>query len=329
MKKTNQTIKRTIAAFCTVGILAIPSAHATQSWQDIRTSVPISENARIVCPETLAKWKARNCSSKTCTARWNGQWDKKTEYTFLGKKEYYVCGTHKLERSSWREQPLASRSLTRAEKAANCRYDNKAVSNGWQYDDVCRDKLNMNTGDLNHVTIIDSINDMNTQEIIKGLKGENASKKLPDGRYIFVLRKYANAPDKLGLVLRRYDRNVIQPTGQVCKNDKFSYADNLNKTISKGNPGHVRHSQLNGGWKPVYSAGELWVKNGQIIVVSNESGHFKPTKASLDAVKETLDYLSVPTQNIHFHDFEKDKAALDTVKKQCAGGKIQGWDECL
>lgn len=229
-----------------------------------------------------------------------------------------------LERSSWREQPLSSRSLTREESKNACKYNNKTVTNGWQYDDVCRDKLDMNTGNLGHVTIIDSIDDANTQEIIKGLKGEASSKKLADGRYIFVLRKYANDPDKLGLVLRRYDRNVIQPTGQVCKNDKYSYADNIRKTVSKGNPGHVRHSQLNGGWNPVYSAGELWVKNGQIIVVSNESGHFKPTKASLDAVKETLDYLSVPTQNIHFYDFEKDKEALETYKKQCGRRKNTG-----
>ena len=328
MKKIHSVIALLIA---TGLLLAIPSANATQKWQDIHASTTITNNsyAAGVCKPALSDWRKKNCSSKTCTARWNGQWRNTTDSSIFSSKSYALCGSHMLERSSWREQPLSSRSLTREESKNACKYNNKTVTNGWQYDDVCRDKLDMNTGNLGHVTIIDSIDDANTQEIIKGLKGEASSKKLADGRYIFVLRKYANDPDKLGLVLRRYDRNIIQPTGQVCKNDKYSYADNIRKTVSKGNPGHVRHSQLNGGWNPVYSAGELWVKNGQIIVVSNESGHFKPTKASLDAVKETLDYLSVPTQNIHFYDVEKDKEALKTYKKQCAGGKIQGWDECL
>lgn len=328
MKKTKRLSNLMIA---TGLLLAIPQVNATQKWQDIHASTTIADNshAAAICKTALSDWRKKNCSSKTCTARWNGQWRNTTDSSHFGTKEYALCGSHMLERSPWHEQPLSSRSLTSEEKKNACKYHNKTVSNGWQYDDVCRDRLDMNTSHLNHVTVIDSIDDANTGEIIKGLKGEASSKKLADGRYIFVLRKYANEPDKLGLVLRRYDRNAIQPTGQVCKNDKYSFADNIGKTIAKGNPGHVRHSQLNGGWNPVYSAGELWVKNGRIIVVSNESGHFKPTKASLDAVRETLDYLAVPTQNIHFYDFRKDKTALDAYKNQCAGAKIQRWDECL
>ena len=85
------------------------------------------------------------------------------------------------------------------------------------------------------------------------------------------------------------------------------------------------------GYAPFSDGAEAFAEAGCLRIVpdKNESGHFKPTKASLDAVKETLDYLSVPTQNIHFYDVEKDKEALKTYKKQCAGGKIQGWDECL
>ncbi len=309
-------------------LLTVPQANATQKWQDISAASSIfnNDNAPEVCNKALADWRKKNCSSKTCTARWNGQWRNTT--SFFGSI-YALCGSHMLERSSWREQPLSTRPLTREESMVTCQYEGRKVTNGWQYDDVCRDRLDMTTSHLNHVTVIDSITDANTQEIIKGLKGEASSKKLADGRYIFVLRKYANDPDKLGLVLRRYDRNVIQPDGQLCKNDKYAFADNMKKTVRYGNPGHVRHSQLNGGWHPVYSAGELWVQNGQIVTVSNESGHFKPTKASLDAVKETLDYLSIPTAKIHFYDFQKDKNALDVYKKQCAGAKVQGWDECL
>ncbi len=328
MKHTNRNFTWIVAAIGTAGLLALSSANATQSWQDIPVSgtIPNNHDAQTICPDTLANWRKKNCSSKTCTARWNGQW-RNVEASFL-KKEHAVCGTHKLERSSWKEQPLAPRSLTKAEKATNCKFQGKAVTNGWQYDDVCRDKLDMTTGHLNHVTLIDSISDSNTDQIIRGLKGEATSSPLPDGRYIFVLRKYANAPDKLGLVLRRYDRNTIQPNGQICKNDQYSYSSNLDKTLWKGNPGHVRHSQLNGGWNPVATAGELWIQNGKITVVSNESGHFKPSKDSLTALRETLDYLSIPTGSIHFYDFDKNSDELSVYKSLCSGGKILNWKEC-
>lgn len=279
--KKSQSIASLIVA--TGLFLAIPQANATQKWQDLHASTTIFDNseAASVCKKTLSDWRKKNCSSKTCTARWNGQWRNTTDSSIFSSKSYALCGTHMLERSSWREQPLSSRSLSREESRNACKYHNKTVTNGWQHDDVCRDRLDMNTSHLNHVTVIDSIDDAHTREIIKGLRGEASSQKLADGRYIFVLRKYANDPDKLGLVLRRYDRNVIQPNGQVCKNDQYSYADNLGKTIAKGYPGHVRHSQLNGGWNPVYSAGELWVKNGRIIVVSNDPATSSPQKHRL------------------------------------------------
>ena len=313
------------------GALTILPANATQSWQDIKTNtqIVIDSNAQKICPETLAEWRKKNCSGKTCTARWNGQCRDERDTSIWATPRYYgLCGTHKLDRSSWKEQALSKRALTKEESKNACKYNNKTVTNGWQYDDVCRDKLDMNTGNLGHVTLIDSIGDADTKEIIKGLKGEASSKKLADGRYIFVLRKYANDPDRLGLVLRRYDRNFILRYGLVCKNDKYSYPDNIKKTVSADRSGHVRHTQLNGGWNPVYSAGELWIKNGQIIVVSNDSGHFKPSKTSLDALKETLDYLEIPTKNNRFYDAGNDKDALETYKNQCSGGKIQGWDEC-
>lgn len=305
-------------------LLAIPQANATQKWQDIPAAPTILNNdyAEGVCKPALSEWRKNNCSSKTCTARWNGQWKNTFKDPWFGsRKEYAVCGSHMLERSSWKKQPLASRSMSREEKAHTCYMDEHLVTNGWEYDDVCRDHLDMDTRYLNHTTIIDSIDNKDTREVIQGLKGEASSKKMPDGRYIFVLRKYENDPDKLGLVLRRYDRSGIQPNGHYCNYRDYIYPSNYEKTHYRGNPEHVRHSQLNGGWNPVYSAGELWIKNGLITVVSNESGHFKPSKASLEAVRETLDYLSVPTANIRSYDFQKNKTELDTYKNQCAGGR--------
>ena len=317
--------------FVTGLLLAISPANASQKWQDITATQEIPDNARAaaICQSALSDWRKINCASSTCTARWNGQWRNVDAPDTDNSKKMALCGTHVLERSSWLEQPLSFRPLNAEENRVSCRYKGNNITNGWQYDDICRDRLDMMSSHLNHVTMIDSISNANTQQIIKGLKGEASSKKMPDGRYIFVLRKYANDPDRLGLVLRRYDRNDIQKTGQICKNDTFSYADNMEKTIPKNNPGHVRHSQLNDGWNPVYSAGELWIKNGQIVVISNESGHFKPSKASLDSVKETLDYLTIPTGNIHFYDFNKDKKALNVYKNQCAGGKILNRNESL
>ena len=306
-------------------------AVATQTWQDIRAFRDISNNndAQTVCPESLAQWRKKNCSSKTCTARWNGQWTSKTKSSIFSTETYYVCGTHKLERSKWKEKSLADRSLTAEERDHPCVDNNKKkVSNGWQYDDICRDRLDMNTGLLNYVTMIDSINDPNTRQIIEQLKGKNEKKKLlADGRYIFVLRKYANEPDRLGLVLRRYDRNHVRENDEICKNDTFSYQNNLKNTLSKDIPGHVRHSQLNNGWNPLYSAGELWVSDGRIVAVSNESGHFKPSKASLDYVKETLDYLSIPTNEIKFLDVKADAVALQSYKNQCSGGEILKYNQ--
>ncbi len=319
-------------SFAIGAVLFSVQAVATQTWQDIRAFRDISNNddAQTVCPESLAQWRKKNCSSKTCTARWNGQWTSKTKSSIFSTETYYVCGTHKLERSKWKEKSLADRSLTAQEKANICLDSNrKKVSNGWQYDDLCRDRLDMNTGHLNYVTMIDSINDPVTHQIIEQLKSKRiiAEKSLADGRYIFVLRKYANEPDRLGFVLRRYDRNQILANGQICKNDTFSYKDNLDKTLGKNIPGHVRHSQLNNGWNPVYSAGELWVKQGKIVAVSNESGHFKPSKASLDYVKETLDYLSIPTNEIKFLDAKADADALQFYKNQCSGGEILRYNQ--
>lgn len=330
MNKSKRPLKWIVPAIWTAGLLALPPANATEIRQDIPVTDRIQDNsaAQTICPDAVKEWRKKNCSSKTCTARWNGQWRNVSETSGKTTVIHGVCRIHQLERSSWTEQPLASRPLTSAEKSAKCRYNDKAVTNGWQYDDVCRDKLDMTTSHLNHLTRIDLASDPDTDQIIRGLRGEATSHPLPDGRYIFVLGKYANEPDRLGLVLRRYDRNVILPNGQICKNDQFSHAPNLDKTLPKGHPGHVRHSQLNGGWNPVATAGELWIQNGKIKAVSNESRHFRPSSSSLGALRETLEYLSIPTSDIHFFDVGKNTDELSAFKNSCAGGIILNWQQC-
>jgi hypothetical protein len=51
---------------------------------------------------------------------------------------------------------------------------------------------------------------------------------------------------------------------------------------------HVRHSQLNGGWLPVWCAGELSIKDGRLWRLNNESGHFKPPTTCLPNVERTF-----------------------------------------
>ncbi len=122
-----------------------------------------------------------------------------------------------------------------------------------------------------------------------------------DGLYIFVYRTSDNK-----LLIRRSDR----------PDDKGIYADG-NKTYSyPGNPAgngesphmFVRHTQLNGGWTNVWSAGQLEVYHGKIIWVSNASGHYAPPLPSLNYVTDTLQAwgLATPGSVKHFpHEWHK------------------------
>lgn len=88
MKKIHSVIALLIA---TGLLLAIPSANATQKWQDIHASTTITNNsyAAGVCKPALSDWRKKNCSSKTCTARWNGQWRNTTDSSIFQLK--IVC----------------------------------------------------------------------------------------------------------------------------------------------------------------------------------------------------------------------------------------------
>ncbi len=134
--------------------------------------------------------------------------------------------------------------------------------NCWEYDDRIRDQLDMDPSHLNYLyTIV------------------NQGQMPPDGRYIYVYRKKDNQ-----LVLRRYDRAHVDQ-GNTCLSDaNFRYPANQRLTQYL----HVRHSQLNGDWSPVWCAGELSIKGGKLWRLNNESGHFKPTIACLPYVANTF-----------------------------------------
>jgi len=51
--------------------------------------------------------------------------------------------------------------------------------------------------------------------------------------------------------------------------------------------GGIAHPQILGGNVPVTGAGEIVIQNGKITVITNQSGHFKPTTLqAMDAVVE-------------------------------------------
>lgn len=131
------------------------------------------------------------------------------------------------------------------------------TKNCWQCDDQDRDRLDM---DWRHLSYADEVE---PGEILK------------DGRYIYVLP--ADPGNTVGrLRVRRYDR---ERGGPACATyyKQFQYWPNCRP--EGGNCEtylHVRHSQLNAGWAPLFAAGEMRVWNGQVEVVNNESGHFRP-----------------------------------------------------
>jgi len=134
-----------------------------------------------------------------------------------------------------------------------------------------------------------------------------------DGLYIFVYKENG------AFVIRRSDRE--DDTGYGVKGEaKYLYKDNppyspsrwdLEHGVKKEYPHQfVRHSQLNKGHDPVYSAGQLQIKNGKIIWVSNASGHFAPSFESLNCVTTFLDESNIQRTTRNFRknfDWNKNK----------------------
>lgn len=185
-----------------------------------------------------------------------------------------------INRSAWKETPLSSYA-----KDSRAPIDGM---NAWQYDDQVRDNLDMNSGHLSFTTILDA-----------GFNGT-----LDDGRYIYVYRKSDNK-----IIMRKYDR------------DNTAYRQSYNYRTNPGTNGqeylHVRHSQLNGGWQPVWAAGEMRVENNMVTIVNNESGHFKPDPSTLEYVKKTFHAWKIPVYSgANFANFKNNSAADRLLKDE-------------
>lgn len=166
-----------------------------------------------------------------------------------------------VNRSRWKPKGLDTSRGTCGRNKINC----------WQYDDQVRDQLDVDPKKLNFVTTLDA-----------------SRRTLPrDGRYIFV---YRTTDDRVAI--RPYDRDEADRA--------FAYPGNCRQRTQFGNyacqtPGgkrgrslHVRHSQINGGWQPVWCAGEMRIEGGSVCLINNESGHFKPPAACTEHVEDTL-----------------------------------------
>ena len=129
-----------------------------------------------------------------------------------------------------------------------------------------------------------------------------------DGLYIFVLQREprgGRAGHVASLRIRRSDRPGDFGFG-VWGDKRYSFRGNipcpnanplcvLDADESAEEPHQfVRHTQLNQGTSAVFSAGQLQIRGGKIIWVSNASGHFSPSLGSLDCVEEYLDVIHVP-----------------------------------
>lgn len=101
-----------------------------------------------------------------------------------------------------------------------------------------------------------------------------------DGLYIFVYRLDSK------LLVRRSDR----PDDKGCfSNGDKRYSFPANPEGNNEAPHmFVRHTQLNGGYQSVWSAGQLEIHDGKVLWISNASGHFAPIVQSLDWVEAAL-----------------------------------------
>lgn len=164
-----------------------------------------------------------------------------SSYTWLfGWSNEATCD---LNRTNWIETPISNDRNASGESCGDM--------NCWKYDDTVRDQLNMNTSDLNLVT-----------NVKNGLPG--------DGRYIYVYRKSDNS-----ILVRPYDRSEttfsLQYPGncRALASGRIALVGCKLPNLQSGGYLHVRHSQLNSGWDPVWCAGEMVIKNGKICLANN------------------------------------------------------------
>ncbi len=224
-----------------------------------------------------AQDKCQNACSRYGT--WNGHW----KTTVPGAMSVCGCRFTPEHLKDWTKKTLD-------DSRGNCNYTKGQCVSGsdkncWICDDQDRDHLDMTlTGSTSYVT-----------ELKKDVR-------LPtDGRYIYV---YRGTDDKF--LLRPFDRAVSSSSCTTLYN-KSRYSDNY----KDGSYMHVRHSQLNGGWDPLWSAGELKIWDRKITVINNESGHFKPTVANVQQAVNALKAWNIPGANsVSWGDFKDHSANL-------------------
>lgn len=209
--------------------------------------------------------------------------------------------------NAWTTYPL---DTSRGNKTSIDPNGQTVTLNAWAWDDIERDRLDMNSNSLNNAFVL------------------SPNMHLTDGRYIYVVR----VVDK-NMILRRYDRDYVKrinkSRGKPPTSIGYSYSDNRypanyhKKNQGAGSqsitstpcaPGtndcvydHVRHTQLNGtlpavdgsyltsnAWEPVYCAGELRVLDGKIDRINNASGHFKPSAVCVENTYTLLQALDMP-----------------------------------
>lgn len=92
-------------------------------------------------------------------------------------------------------------------------------------------------------------------------------------------------------------RELIDTNGKIGgknMNGKFMYVVDLNGNIIIGTRagGHMPHPTLIGGQDPmVKAAGIVDIRAGRIYYIDNASGHFRPSKSSLNSAKEAFESL--------------------------------------
>ena len=81
---------------------------------------------------------------------------------------------------------------------------------------------------------------------------------------------------------------------------------------------HMRgyfHSTLMGGYRPI-GAGEIWITDGFIVMLNQESGHYAPS-GRLDIVADELSSQSFIIFNIdHYSNNKRDNSNIQRVTKQ-------------
>lgn len=235
------------------------------------------------------------------------------------------CTFSGIKNKTWKTYPIDdSRDNNEYCEGMNC----------WKYDDIVKNKLNMDSNQLEYSEPI-----MGNKKPILELHAHDV---LPDGRYIYVIRTRDGK-----MLVRHYDQESATTTVAPLT-VRFDYArfrnphnyraqDNNTNEIAVCTPLsllplgatchylHVTHTQLNGtqpaindsfqdsdAWDPVYCAGELRVHNNRVDRVNNDSEHFKPNAACVTNVVMVLKALDIPIAD-HIQAGEAHKISTSEV----------------